>query len=432
VQKNIDDYQNQMNQASDELSKVEREVAESLNQLVEAHRVEEQRLLDEERKLKKFEEESKEGLSKQRKDAEEFRLKLEQHRHLMDDQRRILEEKLLEKTKLEKEIELKKERIIFNKQLNSDLEKIVELLEKYNIDQEETEHEVQKLLVNQDQIYKDLCTNIIKSNKEILDKIYALSPTKRAQLLLEGFTENDSKCEIIKKYASHMGFDPDYLAKLAFQANSMEAFEYGLSNGANPCNYSKNNITLLQKIIHSGKQEYINNVMNGKSLDDVGVTLLSAIKSNDLVTINKLSEYYGNIFTKQIMGVNFIEFVIHEKNEKLFDQIISQNPEMIKLTNSKAENVLHTALKYGSDNMILKIINSRMLDLHNEASILTVNNQKDSCARLKMICTENNIELLHGNERDFLEGDVEQNLLCIGDMYYDQDLLIDSDFILIK
>jgi hypothetical protein len=413
------------------IAKAERDVQDSMNRMIQMHQIEERRLLDEQEKLVIAERDAREALSNQGLEAQEFQLKLQEQKDLIDNHRKNLEERLLEKHRLEIEKDLKANQIVFNKQLNFNLEQVVLLLENRNIDQVETNSKIQELLTHHDQTYRDLCANITKSNQEILDKIKALPYDKRAQLVLDSFIENDKKKDVIKKYASHIGFDKDYLARLAFEIDSTEAFEYALSSGADPINYSRNHKTLLQSIIKSGKKEYFDRVINGKSLDDLAGTILSAIKNNDLVTINKLSDHYGNIFSKEIMGVNFIEFVIHNMNEVLLDQVLLINPETVKLTNARGHNALYTALKHGNDSMVMKILNLGLLNAQDQAEILALDNERDLCVKFGRICTKNNIELLHDQGNYLLEHDyyAEMNLLCIEEINYPQDLFTDADFI---
>ncbi len=402
AQKNIDDYQNQMNQASKELNKAEQDIANcerEINGQVQNVRNNLQDLLNQQEGLTNNKTNLQNQITNQNLANQRLVDQIKVQQDLIVDLEKALMNKMVEKTKSEyKEVLLLNE-ISAKEKINEDLLKIIKLLESRIHCTSEQNIELERLVKNQDQIYKNLCKSAIKANQDLLDKVRGLTPEGRAYLLMDSLIKNDVRKEMIEHYTSSMGIDVNYLAMIAFDSNNMEIFKYALKNGANPINYSRDNITLLQKMIQADKSEYVDLAMADKSTNDLGSTILSAIKSNDLSTINKLLANNSNLFSDRILTINIMQIIIYEKNEALLDQVLLTNPEFVNLVDSFGNNLLHTTLKHGTENMVVRILNSKFIDIQDQVEILIINNETELLTNLINICSENQIELLNDDIR---------------------------------
>jgi hypothetical protein len=288
---------------------------------------------------------------------------------------------------LEKEA---RHQIQLKEQSNQELKEAISLLQNYDEVGGTRNIRLEKLINSQDQVYKELLSSVVEINKTLLDEIKNLSLQERSHLLLNAFISNDPQIDLIERYILQMGCDIDYFACIAFDQDNIGLFKYALMYGANPIRYSKDSKTLLQQIIHTKKDQYIDLIINDKSVEDLGTTILSAIKENDLVTINRLITHKSDIFLSKLLGINLIDFVIYTKNEELFDKILSLHPEIFKLIDPQL--LCNTALKYGTDHIVLKILEYSSLSIKDYAELLLLTEEIGLLENLDKICDAYNIE----------------------------------------
>jgi hypothetical protein len=323
-----------------------------------------------------------------------------------------------EKIQIKEDIEISK--IEKEKQKNLELTEIINLFQTKQINQTSQSKKLAKLLLNQDQLYKELCIEISEVDLEIVKEIKKLSFIERAKLCLKSFEANDTKKDIINNYISYMGCDVDYLALIAFESDSIKAFDYALKLGAKPENYMKDGVSLLQKIIASGRATYIDYSLKGKSLEELGNTFISALKINDFYTINTLISYIPDLLLGNIMNVSVAEFAIYTKNNEVLNRILSLDPAMASHKNLRGESLLHIALNHGTEESVIKLLTNGIIDIEIELKALINNLDKNLIQKLDKIISS------VGIFSDINSKINEIHKLCLKELHTDKTDLYDS------
>ena len=150
-----------------------------------------------------------------------------------------------------------------------------------------------------------------------------------------------------------LGFDASELAYLAIQKNHSGLFDLALSYGANCCNYSVEGKTLLQQLMHSSKDIFIQKVL--AKGQDLSCTLVEAIGQNDIVTISKLSSYDSSLLSQKFAGYTLLKIAISAQKTEIVQKILQLGSNSVEILTNNAESALKIAVRSGNDEIIKKV-----------------------------------------------------------------------------
>lgn len=198
------------------------------------------------------------------------------------------------------------------------------------------------------------CENNITSTQGAIDKLLqSANDSQRAAYLADlfGMDKATPTIELIKS----LGFDANELANIAVNKNNQFLFDLALQHGADCCSHFVGGITLLQRIIHEGKELFLQKVLSkNQDLDD---TLMNAIKKDDILTIDKLLSLKPELLKQKYAGYTLLQIAIATEGShtEVIKKILSFDKKLAEVLSDNNESALRIAVRIG-DKEVIKLV----------------------------------------------------------------------------
>jgi hypothetical protein len=162
--------------------------------------------------------------------------------------------------------------------------------------------------------------------REIIENLLSEDDRGRAELLSDVFNQTDSEFKINQIKA--IGFDANYLSYLSIQREDSDLFAFSCAYGPDYANYLVEDKTLLQHLAHSNNSEQIQQCI--ESSPYLGITVASAVKQSDLLTINHLISHDVNLLKNHYDGYTIMQMAVMQGSDISIETIET----LIELDNS--------------------------------------------------------------------------------------------------
>lgn len=198
------------------------------------------------------------------------------------------------------------------------------------------------------------CENNITSTQGAIDKLLqSANDSQRAAYLADlfGMDKSTPTIELIKS----LSFDTNELANIALNKNDQLLFDLALQHGADCCSHFVDGITLLQRIIHEGKELFLQKVLSkGQDLDD---TLMNAIKKDDILTLDKLLSLKPELLKQKYAGYTLLQIAIATEGShtEVIKKILSFDKKLAEVLSDSNESALRIAVRIG-DKEVIKLV----------------------------------------------------------------------------
>jgi hypothetical protein len=206
-----------------------------------------------------------------------------------------------------------------------------------------------------------ISANISKQQKANFDMFQSLNSKQRAFFLSELFGKSDNESMTMISIIKSLGVDADALAYYAIKKTHNELFELALHYGANCCNYSVEGKTLLQQLIHSGKDIFIQKVL--AKGQDLSCTLVEAIDQNDIVTLNKLLSNNNSLLSQKFVGYTLLQIAISAQKTEIVQKILQLGSSSAEVLTNNGESALKIAVRSGNDEIIKMVAHHANLQI---------------------------------------------------------------------
>jgi len=217
-----------------------------------------------------------------------------------------------------------------------------------------------------------------KEEKAIIDNIKSIDVKERALLLSKVFSKTDVNSkftvnEIKKTCNGGGGFDAGYLCYLAILEGNDSLFDLSLQHIAGGSFishiYTVNEKTLLQHIINSNNQSFLQKALSKCNDTDISTVSICSLEQNDIQTLNKLIEFQPELFQKKYSGFTILQQVLNKGvvNIPLIEQIITLDNDLSNVLAANGESTFKIAVKIFKNTSpeTIKLI-SNHIDIKNE------------------------------------------------------------------
>jgi hypothetical protein len=243
----------------------------------------------------------------------------------------------------------------------------------------------------------------------------------RAELFIRLYAKRDDNitmCNFIFDKIKELGFDANHLAYLSMQQNHKVLFELSLQRGADCDNCFVEGRTLLQHLIHSKNDLFIQKAF--VQCKDLSTTAISAIEQNDVLSITKVVAHDSNLLKQKYDGYSLLQTaIIKNASASIVELILELDNTCLDILSDNGESALKLALISGNPEIIQLFVDR--INLVSELNQLVDNT--DPLLREKIL-EKNDIEalikLLKGEEIT-----LQQYLVSCGEVIEKFDLIPD-------
>ncbi|PCJ23388.1 MAG: hypothetical protein COA94_08350 [Rickettsiales bacterium] len=241
---------------------------------------------------------------------------------------------------------------------------------------------------------------ITAEQQRVYHKLEASTIEERTKILF-GIFDNPKYQQMFQMILS-LGVDQDFLAYMAVKFEKMSAFEYALEHGATVDGYFVDDATTLERILSSGKEDYIARALQAS--DSVLCTALSAAQKHDLGILHQLYDSDPGVFSKHdgVVGYSLTHFFALAGYIDALELAIQLDPDCLSVLTLAEESVFAVVLRSGSDEVIRLIGNNIDIELALQAFIASDN---DEFLIKAMSCIELSLEI----KAELLESIIYEN-----------------------
>lgn len=258
--------------------------------------------------------------------------------------------------------------------------------------------------------------NKIKSFK-IDDNITSLSEDKKAHILYKIWNKNDQDSLAIKESIIKQGFNPHYSSndgsnflELAIRTNDLNLFKILIDSHLDfSCCIGQN--TLFDLVIKSGKQSFVDNMLNSGEGDFAKIIVLNILK-NDTDYVTKLLNIVPNWQGLKYKGEFLLYFAISAGKAEIVEAILNQDTSTINSTNSKGYNALELAIML-QKNQEIKLLEPHGVDIKDSLIIRIDQNEADPIIEILNGCGKEYADviiniLLNNSNKEFLNNIIDK------------------------
>ena len=182
-----------------------------------------------------------------------------------------------------------------------------------------------------------------KDRAELFFKMYAKPGSENA---ISNFTINKIK---------ELGFDANHLAYLSIQQNHKVLFELSLQRGADYNSYFAEGRTLLQHLIHSKNDLFIQKAL--VQCENLSTTAISAIEQNDTLSIAKIVAHDSSLLKQKYDGYSLLQTaIIKNVSTSIVALLLELDNTYSALLSDNGESALKLALIGGNPEIIKLLI----------------------------------------------------------------------------
>ena len=198
---------------------------------------------------------------------------------------------------------------------------------------------------------------------KILEQVMEASEEKRAFFISELFEQSGT--EFMVNAIKNQGYDADFLGYLAMNKNDQKLFNFALQDMR--LNVLIDGRTLLEHAILTKQNSYINKLLNSGL--QLNVSLLNAIKNDDLATINTVVKHSPEILHHKHAGYTVFHVAVATGKFEIAKSFIDIDQSVLNDFTSKGESISAIALRSESDATIQLLKQYKVFDEAFDGSI---------------------------------------------------------------